>query len=430
MTQSELINNLWGRRRTENISSSETDLYYFFLHCIFSLGASNPFTFSSESIAKFLGISRTTFVQSCKKLEDLGLIGKYKYKNLKKIGLFKFCTTVVQNLYNPNQLANNNNSFYYVVGVEVVKLINDLTFLSITHLHEIRVVQILYNPNEISENTKNEPILYFKGLTGTNNDLGEFSYRFSNPRTRARKIGISNYTHFVSNRSIYTEEKSPPIFDIIEDNNIKYLVTPQNFQDSAQPSKNEEKNTEEKTENWSLQESLENRIEGTGTEGEAIRATLKKNEKKEPSPRFRKPPLPESEMLWKEFDDVTTPAEKGSALGFARWFMTLLPKNMQDKITVSVFKGWMIAYDQLLRIDRRDPRQIVEICLWARKDEFWTTNFYSPAKLRKRSKNDKVLYYDLILLQMKKEKSNGTPTREDVDRRKADRDKRWGIDED
>lgn len=430
MTQSELINNLWERRRAENISSSETDLYYFFLHCIFSLGASNPFTFSSESIAKFLGISRTTFVQSCKKLEDLGLIGKYKYKNLKKIGLFKFCTTVVQNLYNPNQLASNNNSFYYVVGVEVVKLINDLTFLSITHLHEIRVVQILYNPNEISEDSKNEPILYSKGLTDTNNDLGEFSYRFSNPRTRARKIGISNYTHFVSNRSIYTEEKSLPIFDIIEDNNIKYLVTPQNFQDSAQPSKNEEKNTEEKTENWSLQESLENRIEGTGTEGEAIRATLKKNEKKEPSPPFRGTPLPESEMLWKEFDDVTTPAEKGSALGFARWFMTLLPKNMQDKITVSVFKGWMIAYDQLLRIDRRDPRQIVEICLWARKDEFWATNFYSPAKLRKRSKNDKVLYYDLILLQMKKEKSNGTPTREDVDRRKADRDKRWGIDED
>ncbi len=430
MTQSELINNLWERSRTENISVYDSQVYSFFLHCVFALKASNPFTFSSESIAGFLGISRTTFFQSCKKLENLGLIGKYKYKNLKKIPLFTRRTTVVHQAYDGNSLKNNNRTFYYVVGLETVKTLNELTFLSIKSHHSILVVHFLYNPNEISENTKNEPILYSKGLTDTNNDLGEFSYRFSNPRTRARKIGISNYTHFVSNRSIYTEEKSLPIFDIIEDNNIKYLVTLQNFQDSAQPSKNEEKNTEEKTENWSLQESLENRIEGTGTEGEAIRATLKKSDGKESSPQFRGTPLLESEMLWKEYDDVATPAEKGSALGFARWFMTLLPKNMQDKITVSVFKGWMIAYDQLLRIDRRDPRQIVEICIWARKDEFWATNFYSPAKLRKRSKNDKVLYYDLILLQMKKEKSNGTPTREDVDRRKADRDKRWGIDED
>lgn len=459
MNQSELINNLWERRRTENISSSETDLYYFFLHCVFSLGASNPFTFSSDSIAKFLGISRTTFVQSCKKLEDLGLIGKYKYKNLKKIGLFKFCTTVVQNLYNPNSIGNNNNSFYYIVGVDVVRSLNELTLLSITHQHFIRVVQILYNPNEKIENSKNEPFLYSKRLTDTNNDLEHFSYHFSNPRTRGRKICTTNTTIYDSRSSTAKKEKGNVNSNIEERRNIT-VNTPQK-------EKVETSNSDDQ--NFSVSFSLQSEpIIGTSggedyscTESESSATELhgseavqqEKGKKQNPaintsSLKARSAPgavsssaiaviatLPDKPkrqprqdiVSWREFDDGTTPTEKAGALAFARWFMTLLPETIRNNVSESAYKSWLVVYDRLVRIDGRLPKEIAEICKWARKDEFWSTNFYSPVKLRERSKKDKILYWDMFQQRMKEEKSNGTPTKSESDERLARRKEKYGI---
>ncbi len=467
MNQSELINNLWERRRTENISSSETDLYYFFLHCVFSLGASNPFTFSSDSIAKFLGISRTTFVQSCKKLEDLGLIGKYKYKNLKKIGLFKFCTTVVQNLYNPNSIGNNNNSFYYIVGVDVVKSLSELTFLSITHQHFIRVVQILYNPNEKIENSKNEPFLYSKRLTDTNNDLEHFSYHFSNPRTRGRKICTTNTTIYDSRSSTDGKEKnqfnsttedsytvkqvkkekvqtsnsddqnSSPSFSVqTEDidtsesvdeefNKSEFVEAERDISEDVSQVKKPVGKIEGETENWTLKETLQEK-ELAAPAVQVIKATLQKKKKRNSSPGSAEPPPLAVRVLWSEFDDLSTPVEKGEALSFARWFMTLLPKEMQGRITETAYKGWMVAYDQLIRIDKRTPKEIFEICKWARADRLWSTNFFSPLKLRRKDP-DMVFYWDKFYVQMKKETSNGTPTKSESDERLARRKEKYGI---
>ncbi len=59
-------------------------------------------------------------------------------------------------------------------------------------------------------------------------------------------------------------------------------------------------------------------------------------------------------------------------------------------------KSFAQTYDDLVRLDGRDGAEIRRVCQWARNDSFWSSNFQSPAKLRKRNK-DGIQYYDVFL---------------------------------
>ena len=79
---------------------------------------------------------------------------------------------------------------------------------------------------------------------------------------------------------------------------------------------------------------------------------------------------------------------------FAHWFRDTLPEktNMPDRWE----KSFAQTYDDLVRLDGRNPDEIRRVCQWARTDSFWASNFQSPAKLRKRNK-DGIQYYDVFL---------------------------------
>lgn len=59
-------------------------------------------------------------------------------------------------------------------------------------------------------------------------------------------------------------------------------------------------------------------------------------------------------------------------------------------------KNSIDTFDKLIRIDKYTPEQIKKAIQWARNDNFWTTNFLSPVKLRGRDKTG-VKYIDVFL---------------------------------
>jgi len=94
--------------------------------------------------------------------------------------------------------------------------------------------------------------------------------------------------------------------------------------------------------------------------------------------------------------EITPKKESVSPEGltFAHWFRDTLPEktNMPDRWE----KSFAQVYDDLVRLDGRDGAEIRRVCQWARNDSFWSSNFQSPAKLRKRNK-DGIQYYDVFL---------------------------------
>ena len=94
--------------------------------------------------------------------------------------------------------------------------------------------------------------------------------------------------------------------------------------------------------------------------------------------------------------EITPKKETASSEGttFAHWFRDTLPEktNMPDRWE----KSFAQTYDDLVRLDGRNPDEIRRVCQWARTDSFWASNFQSPAKLRKRNK-DGIQYYDVFL---------------------------------
>lgn len=62
------------------------------------------------------------------------------------------------------------------------------------------------------------------------------------------------------------------------------------------------------------------------------------------------------------------------------------------------------TFDKLTRVDGYQPDEIKKAIEWARSDDFWSTNFLSPSKLRNKDKNG-VKYIDVFLAKILK---NGT----------------------
>jgi hypothetical protein len=85
---------------------------------------------------------------------------------------------------------------------------------------------------------------------------------------------------------------------------------------------------------------------------------------------------------------------------FAIWFKSSLPKDQQDHLPKNWLKAWSEIHEKLVRIDKRTPEKIREVCQWARTDDFWQKQFRSPAKLRERDKQ-RTFYFDVFTAQMK-----------------------------
>ncbi len=84
-------------------------------------------------------------------------------------------------------------------------------------------------------------------------------------------------------------------------------------------------------------------------------------------------------------------SERGAK--FAEWFRTLLPQTV--RLAPGWQKAWAKCYEEMIRLDRREDREIAAVCRWAREHDFWRRNFMSPLKLRQRNAS-KVLYFDVF----------------------------------
>jgi hypothetical protein len=83
---------------------------------------------------------------------------------------------------------------------------------------------------------------------------------------------------------------------------------------------------------------------------------------------------------------------------FADWFRTTLPAGMN--LAANWRTQWGKVFDDLVRLDRREPSEIREVAGWARRDPFWSSNFLSPVKLRDRNREG-VQYFDVFTGRMK-----------------------------
>jgi hypothetical protein len=117
-------------------------------------------------------------------------------------------------------------------------------------------------------------------------------------------------------------------------------------------------------------------------------------------------PTPDSPTR-KPKSDRTIPASPSEdGLNFATWFRGTLSDG--HRLRDSWREDWGRAYDDLIRIDKRTPDEVWNVSKWARADGFWSSQFLSPLKLRKRN-NDGTTFFDIFVAKMNK--SNKPPPR-------------------
>jgi hypothetical protein len=88
------------------------------------------------------------------------------------------------------------------------------------------------------------------------------------------------------------------------------------------------------------------------------------------------------------------------AIEFAQWFKTLLTDGIQVRQTD--LTAWAKAYDEMVRLDKRNHHDIRAVCEWARNDRWYSPHFQSATRLRKRN-SDGTMYFDIYFAKMKLE---------------------------
>lgn len=73
---------------------------------------------------------------------------------------------------------------------------------------------------------------------------------------------------------------------------------------------------------------------------------------------------------------------------------------------------WLQSMDKLIRLDKRDPKEIEKLIKWVYRDQFWKANILSPKKLREKYSQLKVKMTtgkgsDMSISDSLKEKFNG-----------------------
>ena len=92
---------------------------------------------------------------------------------------------------------------------------------------------------------------------------------------------------------------------------------------------------------------------------------------------------------------------------FANWFLTLLPKDIAERIKDRDIENWADTYDKLIRIDKRTAAEVKAVVEYGRNGWF-AQNFLSPAKLRRLDPNG-TPYYTVFYNHMRS-RSNGSVT--------------------
>lgn len=77
-------------------------------------------------------------------------------------------------------------------------------------------------------------------------------------------------------------------------------------------------------------------------------------------------------------------------------------------------RAWMDTIDKLIRIEKLNVDVILSVVSWARKHEFWSGQFLSLTKLRKKNK-DGVMYIVVFAEQMKSKRRSKTGPDSDAD---------------
>lgn len=95
------------------------------------------------------------------------------------------------------------------------------------------------------------------------------------------------------------------------------------------------------------------------------------------------------------------------AIDFVDWFILLLHRTggRIPELSDAITRRWAKVYDDLIRLDGHSPEEIKAVCVWARNDQFWRSNFLSPAKLR--DKKDGLSYMTIFLNKMLTSKIGG-----------------------
>lgn len=96
---------------------------------------------------------------------------------------------------------------------------------------------------------------------------------------------------------------------------------------------------------------------------------------------------------------MSTKATSEQGGRFADWFRSLGLEGR--KLPAGWREQWAKVFDDMIRLDNRTPREIRDVCVWARTQSvFWRKNFLTPAKLRQWQKdkegNAVAMYFDVF----------------------------------
>jgi len=81
------------------------------------------------------------------------------------------------------------------------------------------------------------------------------------------------------------------------------------------------------------------------------------------------------------------------------WILLSMIRQNNPTFKEPNLKKWAVEINKMIRIDKRDPKDIVKVIIWCQKDSFWCANILSGVKLRKQ--------YDQLFVKMNIKKSGG-----------------------
>lgn len=383
MTYIELIQQFMDRRVTERFSSHEVDVYLFLLHCAQKI-KTNPIPLPVKFVCEILQISKPTFLKSVILLQEKKLIVK---------------------------IPSENYTFYKIVGMKesyegsrstsfTTRLIN-FTRGSIKFTPETP-----FSSENDAENENNGIKNDFKGLTDVN---------VPRAHTHPRKSGIFEDDVEYIQEDISDHVKKDTHHKNYEDS--VFMIALEKSFENSQDAANAIITTSEYSEYTIIEPDSApsggpddgqhdgNVVHGTVVLENEMAAATNKKKKKEITPRPAAPP-----------------SLRGVA--FARWFLTLIPEHHRERLYDE--QAWGHVFDQLRSIEKVEELEIARVCQWARADKFWSTNFYSPLKLRKKQRDSGMQFY-FIFLEQSKEKNNAQPTISETAERRSDRLERFAA---
>lgn len=102
--------------------------------------------------------------------------------------------------------------------------------------------------------------------------------------------------------------------------------------------------------------------------------------------------------IWKREEKKKDAELSERGLRFADWFRSTLPDSA---VLVDGWRAsWAACFEAMVTLDKRTPEEIHKVCRWARAERFWSGNFLSPLKLRKRDGNN-AQFFDRFLAEMR-----------------------------